>query len=146
MSDLGSLCTLEEAGNPFTFLSATSAAGARLGFLNSSALFSPHAATACAKGTPERAHVPPPGYGLSPMALGNQTGSVVATTDRLIVAARHSDVRAPNHHTCSYLSASFCMCLYKDISATPGACRSILFSTALQHTLKTHAKLRRNIS
>ena len=36
--------------------------------------------------------MPPPGYSLSPLALGNQTGNEFATTDRLIVAARHSDV------------------------------------------------------
>ncbi len=41
---------------------------------------------------PKLAHVLPLGYSLSPMALGNQTGAMAATTDRLIVAARHSDV------------------------------------------------------
>lgn len=67
-------------------------AGARLGFLNSSALFPHAAAPNCIKVDPRLAHVPPLGYGLSPMALGNETGVMTATTDRLIVAARHSDV------------------------------------------------------
>ena len=76
-------------------------AGARLGFLNSSALFPHAAAPDCIKVDPKLAHVPPLGYGLSPMALGNQTGIMAATTDRLIVASRHSDVspsRLLHHH------------------------------------------------
>ncbi len=37
----------------------------------------------------------PQGTALSPMALGNLTGNPLATTDRLIVAARHAEVASP---------------------------------------------------
>ena len=45
-----------------------------------------------------------PGVSLSPMALSKQTGDLSATTDRLIVAARHNEVRLGtasrvNHNT-----------------------------------------------
>ena len=66
--------------------------GAHLGFLSSGALFSSHPAPACIKNETAKAITPPPGYALSPMARGNSSSGGVLASDRLIVAARHSDV------------------------------------------------------
>ena len=67
-------------------------AGAHLGFLSSGALFSPHAAPACVKDETAKMILPPPGYALSPMASGNSSSGGALASDRLIIAARHSDV------------------------------------------------------
>ena len=67
-------------------------AGVQLGYLSSHAsLLSRQAAAP--KPCKDDVVQPPPGFALTPRALGNQTGDALATTDRLIVAARHSDVR-----------------------------------------------------
>ena len=65
-------------------------AGARLGFLSSPALPAGLPALPCRRDY-QRAALPH-SIGLSPMALGNQTQDAHATPDRLIVAARHSEV------------------------------------------------------
>lgn len=41
----------------------------------------------------------PPAWGLSPLALGNQTGDAQATPDRLIVAVHHTEVRVSRLHS-----------------------------------------------
>ena len=64
-------------------------AGARLGFLGTPA--APMALPAPPCVADQRA-APPRSIGLSPWALGNQTQDAHATPDRLIVAARHSEV------------------------------------------------------
>ena len=72
--------------------SGSCCADAHLVFFSSGALFSPHAASACIKNETAKAIIPPPGYALSPMASGNSSSGGVLASDRLIVAARHSDV------------------------------------------------------
>ena len=69
-------------------------AGTSLGFLSSAngLLGRPAAVAPACVMTAKESHVLPPGFALSPNALGNQTGASLATTDRLIVAARHADV------------------------------------------------------
>ena len=67
--------------------------GARLGFIGAAVpveLATP--LPLCAQ-QPDAYSGPPPGWGLSPLALGNQTGAAHATPDRLIVAVHHTEVR-----------------------------------------------------
>ncbi len=76
------------AGGLLTYLCVCAMArmGARLGFLG--------------PGLPAQLATPlercsgglPPAWGLSPLALGNQTGDAHATPDRLIVAVHHTEV------------------------------------------------------
>ncbi|CAK0786391.1 hypothetical protein CVIRNUC_009604 [Coccomyxa viridis] len=86
------------AGGLLTYLCVTFLGNtdAHLVFFSSGALFSPHAASACIKNETAKAIIPPPGYALSPMASGNSSSGGVLASDRLIVAARHSD--DPGHY------------------------------------------------
>ncbi|CAL8463939.1 g3474 [Coccomyxa elongata] len=90
------------AGGVLTYLctSLMGKAGAHLGFISSQATFltRPAHPPQCPKVDPPRL---PPGVGLSPLALGNLTGDASATTDRLIVAVRHSE---DPHHLEAYWS------------------------------------------
>ena len=80
------------AGGLLTYLCVCIMArmGARLGFLGPgltahAQLATPVLLERCSGGLP-------PTWGLSPLALGNQTGDVHATPDRLIVAVHHTEV------------------------------------------------------
>ena len=68
------------------------ATGTRLGFLSSPALPTATPAEPCTK---DQRTALPSSIGLSPLALGNQTQDVHTAPDRLIVAARHSEVGEP---------------------------------------------------